>query len=683
MRRAGRTTMFLPCADAWEGVLAMRFYMFHLMPWPYLPDDFAADPRHGLGRLRERPVRSRASGHEVYNRYLDELELADQLGFDGICVNEHHQNAYGLMPSPNIMAACLARRTTHAKLVILGNVLTLYDHPLRVAEEIAMLDVISGGRVVSGQVVGHRQRVLLLQRQPDLRPRALPRGARADPQGVDRAGPVRLGGRALPVPLRQRLAASPSSSRIRRSGFPGSGSRETIEWVAEQRYTYMVLPTLAPYAVRARTAPSTSARPASGRATRARHEQIGWGIGIYVAETDAQAVEEYEPHFWYYARNLLRNRDTFNAPPGHSSIESMLGMLERAAQQPARATSRTWEEIQKAGYVVVGSPATVRDRLKEIAARTGLGTLVPNFSVGNVPHAPDPQEHGAVRARGDAGAARRQRRRSRWRRPPRQARAHERDETRLRDHRRARDAGRSRPATGRRCSGCTTRCGNRWTAAPRAAEPTHFRVIAPSAARLRRLDHARRHRRARGRGLLAARPARRAGARAAVLLGCGLGGWMAAEFAVRYPERLGGLVLVDAYGLRVEGALAADEFALTPPMLRPLVFADAGWRRWRRTGCRTSSRRSGSSARCTPGWRRRGWPGSSPTTASCAAGSAARRCRRWWSGASRTGWCPAAHAHAYAEGLPDARLDVIPDAGHYPYLETPEQFTHAIERFLG
>ena len=44
------------------------------------------------------------------------------------------------------------------------------------------------------------------------------------------------------------------------------------------------------------------------------------------------------------------------------------------------------EEIQKGGYVVVGSPATVRDRLTEIATHTGLGTLIPNFSVGNVPH---------------------------------------------------------------------------------------------------------------------------------------------------------------------------------------------------------------------------------------------------------------------------------------------------------
>src|SRR5262249_4503385 len=118
----------------------------------------------------------------------------------------------------------------------------------------------------------------------------------------------------------------------------------------------------------------------------ARHDQIGWGIGVYVAETDAQAVAEYEPHFWYYARNLLRNRDTLISPPGHSSVRSVLGALER------RRTGRpgnfsTGEEIQQAGYVVVGSPATVRDRLLEIARATGLGTLVPNFSVGNVPHA--------------------------------------------------------------------------------------------------------------------------------------------------------------------------------------------------------------------------------------------------------------------------------------------------------
>src|SRR3569833_2473078 len=58
------------------------------------------------------------------------------------------------MPSPNLMASALARRTSKAKLVVLGNSVALYNPPIRVAEEMAMLDVISGGRLVAGFPVG-------------------------------------------------------------------------------------------------------------------------------------------------------------------------------------------------------------------------------------------------------------------------------------------------------------------------------------------------------------------------------------------------------------------------------------------------------------------------------------------------------------------------------------------------
>ena len=53
-------------------------------------------------------------GHHVYHTYLDQLEYAESLGFDGIGCNEHHQNGYGLMPSPNLIAATLSRRTSRA-----------------------------------------------------------------------------------------------------------------------------------------------------------------------------------------------------------------------------------------------------------------------------------------------------------------------------------------------------------------------------------------------------------------------------------------------------------------------------------------------------------------------------------------------------------------------------------------
>jgi alkanesulfonate monooxygenase SsuD/methylene tetrahydromethanopterin reductase-like flavin-dependent oxidoreductase (luciferase family) len=131
----------------------MRFIWFNLMPWPYLPENFREEYRSvwvDIPSSLYDPVR----GHEVYNEYLDQLEFAETLGFDGLGVNEHHANAYGLMPSPNLMAAALARRTSRAALVVLGSSIALYKPPIRVAEEFAMLDVISGGRLVAGFPVG-------------------------------------------------------------------------------------------------------------------------------------------------------------------------------------------------------------------------------------------------------------------------------------------------------------------------------------------------------------------------------------------------------------------------------------------------------------------------------------------------------------------------------------------------
>ena len=76
----------------------MKFTWFNLMPWPYLPDDFREKNRSVWVDIDQRlfdPVKS----HEVYNTYMDLLEYAGTLGFDGIGVNEHHQNGYGIMPS--------------------------------------------------------------------------------------------------------------------------------------------------------------------------------------------------------------------------------------------------------------------------------------------------------------------------------------------------------------------------------------------------------------------------------------------------------------------------------------------------------------------------------------------------------------------------------------------------------
>src|SRR6185436_14424136 len=132
----------------------MKVFCFHLMPYVHLDMDFDKKYKSAwvvLPNTYYDPVK----GADLYNRYLDELEYADELGFDGICVNEHHQNAYGLMPSPNVIAGMLARRTKRAKIAILGNGLPLRPgNPLRIAEEVAMLDVVTRGRIISGFVRG-------------------------------------------------------------------------------------------------------------------------------------------------------------------------------------------------------------------------------------------------------------------------------------------------------------------------------------------------------------------------------------------------------------------------------------------------------------------------------------------------------------------------------------------------
>ena len=80
--------------------------------------------------------------------------MGEELGFDGLCVNEHHQNAYGPMPSPVVPASALARRTSKAKIAVLGNAFGIREHPLTLAEEHAMIDCITGGRLISGMVRG-------------------------------------------------------------------------------------------------------------------------------------------------------------------------------------------------------------------------------------------------------------------------------------------------------------------------------------------------------------------------------------------------------------------------------------------------------------------------------------------------------------------------------------------------
>ena len=122
------------------------------MSYPYLPADF--DERYETGWVTV-PNRlwdaERSRG--LYQEYIDQLAYADEIGFDGMVLNEHHQNIYGLMPSPNLIAAALSQRTKRVKLGT-ACIVTSPRNPLYLALEWATLDVLSGGRSILGVGVG-------------------------------------------------------------------------------------------------------------------------------------------------------------------------------------------------------------------------------------------------------------------------------------------------------------------------------------------------------------------------------------------------------------------------------------------------------------------------------------------------------------------------------------------------
>src|SRR5438309_9746220 len=130
----------------------MLAYHFTEMPYPYFPPDVEVELNSPRVIMPNEYYDSRI-GADLYNRYLDDYVYADELGLE-IMLNEHHQTATCTDAAVSISAAVLARQTKRAKICVLGTPLPHRDNPVRVAEEIAMLDCISRGRIISCFVRG-------------------------------------------------------------------------------------------------------------------------------------------------------------------------------------------------------------------------------------------------------------------------------------------------------------------------------------------------------------------------------------------------------------------------------------------------------------------------------------------------------------------------------------------------
>ena len=219
-------------------------------------------------------------------------------------LNEHHQNIYGLMPSPNLIAAALTQRTKRGKIVILGNLLPLHLNPLRVAEEYAMLDNMSDGRLIAGFAPGSGRRpsTTMCRRRRTREP--VLGGGRFHPARLDRAGAVRAEGRHYPHALRQSVAAADPDSRIRRSGFRARA--RATRWSRSPSAATAISCPRAVTARRPRARSSCSRKSSKSTATAISPSRMGILMSAYVAETDAQAQAEAKEGVWYFLKNCLK-----------------------------------------------------------------------------------------------------------------------------------------------------------------------------------------------------------------------------------------------------------------------------------------------------------------------------------------------------------------------------------------
>jgi alkanesulfonate monooxygenase SsuD/methylene tetrahydromethanopterin reductase-like flavin-dependent oxidoreductase (luciferase family) len=363
----------------------MKFNWFHLMPYRYLPDNFKeAYPSVWVDIPSS--LYDPEKGHWLYNDYLDELEFADRMGFDGICVNEHHQNGYGLMPSPNLIAAAMIRRTSHAAIVVMGNSIALYNPPVRVAEEFAMLDVMSGGRLVAGFPVGTSMDSNYCYGQTPATLRDKYREAHElIIQAWTRPEPFVFNGKYTQLRY-VNVWPRPVQKPHPPVWIPGGGSIETWDFCADFDYNYSYLS----YFGYKRAAQVMKGYWDVIEKKGRDHNpfRAGFAQVVAVAETDSLAEKEYAPHLDYFFNRCLHVSDSFADAPGYrtqktveAGLKAQVGSLADMLRQ-----NLTWKQLVDLGFVIAGSPATVREQLREALKSMHVGQLMILQHFGSIPH---------------------------------------------------------------------------------------------------------------------------------------------------------------------------------------------------------------------------------------------------------------------------------------------------------
>ena len=370
-----------------------------------------------IGHFTERPYQDRSSGYfgatgrsimdlgmsnssydpklgaDLYNRYLDERVFAEEMGFDGLMLNEHHSTPFCMGGVMNLEAAILARITRRAKIVLLGNILPIWDDPLFLAEELAEIDMISRGRLVTGWVRGTGRESVAHNAVPPFNWERFQEAHDFIVRAWTKPGPFRWEGEHYHYRYVNPWAR-PYQEPHPPIWIPGVMSRNTVAWAAKHRYPYVMLATeLQPTVESFQYYDEVAAQEGFEAGTQHR----GYLFKVHVDETEELAEEAGRKYVQGPSNPFLEGNQGIVRPfiqnlPGLTQRNNLLPTMKSfaAAASRGRAGQHLKDSKQEAApqpprdiyadqtdklSIISGTPDTVIPKVRKVLETIRPGTI--------------------------------------------------------------------------------------------------------------------------------------------------------------------------------------------------------------------------------------------------------------------------------------------------------------------
>ena len=322
-------------------------------------------------------------GSRLYNERLQEYILAEEVGFDGIMLNEHHNGPFCMQAKVNIFASLLAGMTKRVKIVLLGNPLPISENPIRLAEELAMIDMISKGRLVSGFVRGGGTESLATNTNPAFNRERFEEAHDLIVKIWTTPGPWRWEGTHYQFRVVNPWAV-PMQKPHPRVWIPGVTSRETVIFAAKHRYPYIALNLPIEEAKKVwRLYDDTAAEVGY----TAGPENRGYLIRCHVAETEEKAIRNAREFMWMNGQFVGVGNPIWAAPSGFLAPQTRRGLAEvRNGYRPGFDAQPPFEKQLETLSLVAGTPDQCVAKLKYLIEHTRPSILALWGSDGGISH---------------------------------------------------------------------------------------------------------------------------------------------------------------------------------------------------------------------------------------------------------------------------------------------------------